>query len=200
MGIFSKRKDPFFELLEQQTAKAEEACAALCAYCADPTPENGDEVKRIEKEADVIRRKLAEELIGTFITPIDREDLYRLSGTIDDVTDYAWNTVKESRIYGIVPDDACAAMASTLLEIAKEMHTCVSTIETDMKVSDAAAVRVKKLENQLNKQFHQAVAALYEQDDIKKILKYRELYNHLNHASDMADHAADTMLTVLIKK
>lgn len=200
MGIFGKHKDPFFVQLEDQAAKAEEACAALCAYCATPTEECGDKVKNIEKEADDIRHKLCDELYATFITPIDREDLYRLSGTIDDVTDYAWNTVKESRIYGIEPDAACAEMSATLLEIAKEMHKCVSLIETDTKASDAAAVRVKKLENQLNKQFHQAVAALFEQDDIKKILKYREVYNHLNHASDMADHAADMMLTVLVKK
>lgn len=200
MGIFGKHKDPFFVQLEAQAAKAEEACIALCAYCADPSEETGNTVKTIEKAADEIRRKLCEELYHTFITPIDREDLYRLSGTIDDVTDYAWNTVKESRIYGIQPDEACAEMSATLLEIAKEMHRCVSTIETDLTASNAAAVRVKKLENHLNKQFHKAVAALYEQDDIKKILKYREVYNHLNHASDMADHAADMMLTVLVKK
>lgn len=200
MGIFKKHKDPFFVQLEEQSAKAEEACAALCAYCAEPTEENGAKVKAIEKEADTIRHKLCDELYNTFITPIDREDLYRLSGTIDDVTDYAWNTVKESHIYGIEPDAACAEMAETLLEIAREMHKCVSTIEVDIKASNAAAVRVKKLENQLNKQFHKAVAALFEQDDIKKILKYREVYNHMNHASDMADHAADMMLTILVKK
>lgn len=202
MGLFNKKKkkDPFFELLEKQCAKAAEACAMLVEYCADPSEELGSKLKKVEQEGDALRRELSQGIYNTFITPIDREDLFRLSGTIDDVTDYAWNTVKESRIYGIEPDEACEKMSKTLLEIAREMHTCVSLIETDIKGSNEAAIRAKKLENQMNKQFHKAVAALYEQDDIKKILKYREIYNHMNHASDHADQAADLMMTVLVKK
>jgi predicted phosphate transport protein (TIGR00153 family) len=198
--LLKKHKDPFFKMLEEQTAKAEEACRVLCEYCKDPQRETSDQLKDIEHEADDVRRHLAKKLFKTFITPIDREDLFRLSGDIDNITDYAWFTAKEMHIYGVTPDEACSDMAAKLLDIAREMHLCVSTVETNFQESNSAAVRVKKMRHELNRTFHKAVAALFEQDDIKAILKYRQIYGHLNRASERADHFADVLLTILVKK
>ena len=101
-----KRKESlnFYSLLIKQAQVIRDAVAALCAYCQDPTQERGDFVKVKEKEADAVRRELVEDINRTFITPIDRDDLYRLSTSIDDLADYAWTTVKELR-YGQRPAD-----------------------------------------------------------------------------------------------
>ena len=196
-----KRKESlnFYALLIQQAQVIRDAVQALCDFCQDPTQEKGDFVKVKEKEADAIRRQLVEDINRTFITPIDRDDLYRLSTSIDDLADYAWTTVKEVRIYDIQPDQHLLTMARTLLKMADGLLICTQKLEKDHAGVAAEATKVKKLENTLNVQFHQSIAELFETDDIKKILKYREIYNHMNHAADKGDFSADILLDIVVK-
>ena len=196
-----KRKESlnFYALLIQQAQVIRDAVQALCDFCQDPTQEKGDFVKVKEKEADAIRRQLVEDINCTFITPIDRDDLYRLSTSIDDLADYAWITVKEVRIYDIHPDQHLLTMAQTLLKMADGLLICTQKLEKDHAGVAAEATKVKKLENTLNVQFHQSIAELFEEEDIKKILKYREIYNHMNHAADKGDFSADILLDIVVK-
>ncbi len=196
-----KRKESlnFYALLIQQAQVIRDAVAALCAFCEDPTQEKGDFIKVKEKEADTIRRQLVEDINRTFITPIDRDDLYRLSTSIDDLADYAWTTVKEVRIYDIQPDQHLLTMAQTLLKMADGLLICTQKLEKDHAGVAAEATKVKKLENTLNVQFHQSIAELFKTDDIKKILKYREIYSHMNHAADKGDFSADILLDIVVK-
>ena len=196
-----KRKESlnFYALLIQQAQVIRDAVEALCAFCEDPTQEKGDFVKVKEKEADAIRRELVDDINRTFITPIDRDDLYRLSSSIDDLADYAWTTVKEIRIYDIQPDAHLLEMARTLLKMADGLLVCVQNLEKNHAVVSTEATKVKKLENTLNVQFHKSIAELFEADDIKKILKYREIYSHMNHAADKGDFSADILLDIVVK-
>ena len=196
-----KRKESlnFYGLLIQQAQVIRDAVEALCVFCETPTQENGDFVKVKEKEADTVRRELVDDINHTFITPIDRDDLYRLSSSIDDLADYAWTTVKEIRIYDIQPDAHLLEMARTLLKMADGLLVCVQNLEKNHAVVSTEATKVKKLENTLNVQFHKSIAELFEADDIKKILKYREIYSHMNHAADKGDFSADILLDIVVK-
>ena len=196
-----KRKESlnFYSLLIKQAEVIRDAVAALCAYCQEPTKERGDFVKVKEKEADAVRRELVEDINRTFITPIDRDDLYRLSTSIDDLADYAWTTVKELRIYEIQPDNHLITMSNTLLDMANGLLTCMENLEKNRSKVSQEATRVKKLENTLNVQYHKSIAELFESDDFKKILKYREIYSHMNHASDKGDISADILLDIIVK-
>ena len=196
-----KRKESlnFYGLLIQQAQVIRDAVEALCVFCETPTQENGDFVKVKEKEADAVRRELVEDINRTFITPIDRDDLYRLSSSIDDLADYAWTTVKEIRIYDIQPDAHLMEMARTLLKMADGLVICVQNLEKNHAAVSAEDTKVKKLENTLNVQFHKSIAELFETDDIKKILKYREIYSHMNHAADKGDFSADILLDIVVK-
>ena len=189
----------FYGLLIQQAQVIRDAVEALCVFCETPTQENGDFVKVKEKEADTVRRELVDDINRTFITPIDRDDLYRLSSSIDDLADYAWTTVKEIRIYDIQPDAHLLEMARTLLKMADGLLVCVQNLEKNHAVVSTEATKVKKLENTLNVQFHKSIAELFEADDIKKILKYREIYSHMNHAADKGDFSADILLDIVVK-
>ncbi len=189
----------FYSLLIQQMEVIRDAVEALCQYCAEPTQEKGDFVKTKEKEADAVRRELVEDINRTFITPIDRGDLFRLSSSVDDLADYAWTTVKELRIYEIEPDEHLQQMAGTLLEMANGLLVCMENLEKNQAKVYEEATRVKKLENTLNVQFHRSIAELFSSDDLKKILKYREIYSHMNHASDKGDASADILLDIIVK-
>ena len=198
--MFKRKKSlNFYGLLIQQVTVIRDAVEALCRFCQDPTQENGDFVKVKEKEADAIRRELVEDINRTFITPIDREDLFRLCSSVDDLADYAWTTVKELRIYEIPPDDHLLTMANTLLQMAEGLLVCVQNLEKDHTKVYQEATRVKKLENTLNVQFHQSMTELFAGDDFHHILKYREIYSPMNHASDKGDASADILLDIIVK-
>src|SRR4030042_4004705 len=96
---FSTNESRFFELLYRQSSKTLEGLEALWNFVENETQENANLVRNIEREADELRRILIEELDRTFITPLDREDIYALSGAVDDGVDYANTTVDEMEIY-----------------------------------------------------------------------------------------------------
>lgn len=197
--LLKKDRLSFYDLLTTQAQHALEGAKLLCEYCSDPEEALGNRIKEIEREGDHARSNLVAEIHRSFVTPIDREDLFRLSGTIDDVMDYIWYTVKDLRIYQIDPDQAIADMAQLLLQMVKYLLESVKCLEKDRACCQANAIQVKKLENQINALFHKAMNALFEQDDIKQILRYREVYAHINHASDKGDRAADILMDILVK-
>lgn len=199
--MFIKHKESldFYGILIQQAQAIRDTVNALCIFCENPTQENGDFVKAKEKEADQVHYQLVDDINHTFITPIDRDDLFRLSTSIDDLADYAWTTVKDLRIYDILPDKNLLSMVKILLQMADGLLLCVENLGKNHALVTSEANKVKKLENVLNVRYHESIAELFTSDDFKKILKYREIYSHMNHASDKGDISADILLDIIVK-
>jgi uncharacterized protein Yka (UPF0111/DUF47 family) len=161
----------------------------------------GAEVKDSTRCRPILRAAvLISEINKTFITPIDREDLFDLSSAIDDIIDYAANTtIEELGIYKLEPDDFVKEMAKIILQHATGILSAVTFLENNKDMSSDEAVKMKKLENKANELYHKALSELFDSDDIKKILKTREIYRHLNNAADKGDHAADVLLNIIVK-
>ena len=87
-NLFRPRQNRFLQLLIKQAEKTLEGMDALEAYMEHASDEHADAVRKAEKEADELRRILIDDLNRTFVTPLDREDIFALSRTIDDVMDY----------------------------------------------------------------------------------------------------------------
>jgi len=196
-----KRKESldFYSTLNLQAQAIRDTVAALCSFCDAPTPENGDFVKAKEREADQVHYQLVDAINRSFITPIDRDDLFRLSTSIDDLADYAWTTVKDLHIYDISPDKNLCSMVTILLQMAEGLLVCVKNIQNNRPLAAAEAKKVKKLENIMNVRYHESIAELFTSDDFKKILKYREIYSHMNHASDKGDMCANLIQDIVVK-
>ena len=194
-----KKTPNFYSVLTLQAQTVRDTVLALLTFCENPTQENGDFVKAKEHEADQVRYQLVDAINRTFTTPIDRDDLFRLSTAVDDLADYAWTTVKDLRIYDIPPDKNLASMVEILLQMADGILLCVTNLANNHPLVSAEAVKVKKLENRMNSRFHESIAELFTSDDIKKILKYREIYSHMNHASDKGDVCADLLQDIVVK-
>ncbi|MEN6338854.1 MAG: hypothetical protein ABFD03_01865, partial [Clostridiaceae bacterium] len=118
---------------------------------------------------------------------------------IDDLADYAWTTVKDLHIYDILPDKNLASMVSILLQMAEGLLLCVNHLRNNRAQVAAEAKKVKKLENVMNVRYHESIAELFTSDDFKKILKYREIYSHMNHASDKGDMCANLLQDIVVK-
>ena len=201
--IFKERQNIFVELIHDQASITLEAMEALKTYLATQDPEASALVAAKEKEADEARRILIDELNKTFITPFDREDIFSLSRTIDDVLDYAYSTVSELEILKVKPTHYMQKMASILRDAAYELLMAVDRLEKHPGVANDHTQRAKALENRLEDVYREALADLFSgAEDIPhviKVLKLREVYRHLSNAADRGDEAANVIANIIMK-
>jgi predicted phosphate transport protein (TIGR00153 family) len=205
MSIFSrKRTNRFIELIIKQAEYTVEAMQKLLEYVREPSAEIAQEVTSIEKKADEVRRVLIDELNRTFVTPIDREDIFALSLTIDDVLDYADTTVEEMHMLRVAPNAFMERMVSLLTDAAREIYMGVMRLEDHPNVANDHAVRAKALENRMESVYREAIADLFAMprdiDHVVEMLKLREIYRHLSNAADRGDQAANVLGDIVVKK
>jgi hypothetical protein len=196
---FSSGADRFFDLLSRQSAKTVEGLEALWAFAEKGSRETANGVRNIEREADELRRILIEELDKTFVTPIDREDLFALSRAIDDVVDYANTTVDEMEIYEVKGDEHIKEMVNILRKAARELNDAVKILKDYPKIASEHAVKAKAYENTMEKAYHVALAELFKGADTVYMLKMREIYRHLSNAADRGDEAANIISSIVMK-
>lgn len=200
---FKKRQNIFIQLLHDQAALTLDGMEALTKYFTTRDPVAADLLTRKEKEADEVRRIFIDELNRTFITPFDREDLFALSRTIDDVLDYAYSTVSEMDILQVEPTSYMQRMASLLQDAAYELLQAVDRLENHPRVSTEHAQRAKALENRVEGVYREALADLFRDvDDVKHVvnmMKLREVYRHLSNAADRGDEAANVIADIVVK-
>lgn len=205
MKLFRRKKqNRFIELLIKQAEFAVEGLQALQRYVNDPDSALAHKVNRMEKQADEVRRILIDELNQTFVTPIDREDIFALSRAIDDVLDYADSTIEEMAMLQIEPNAYIQRMVSLLHDAAYEILQGVLRLEDHPNVAVDHAVRAKALENRMETVYREALAELFATaksvDHIVNLLKTREVYRHLSNAADRGDEAANVIGDIVVKK
>jgi len=186
-------------MLSDQASKTLEGIEALGTFVQKQNQENTNRVREIEREADELRRILVEELHQTFVTPMDREDIFALSRAIDDIVDYANSTVDEMEIYEVSSDDYLREMVEILIKAAREISDAVKILETYPNVAMEHAVAAKSYENAMEKAYHTALAHLFKKTDTAYMLKMREIYRHLSNAADRSDEAANIICSIVMK-
>jgi predicted phosphate transport protein (TIGR00153 family) len=201
--LFRPKTDRFIALLIRQAEYTVRGAEALLEYLKSPSEAQAEAVRRLEKEADEVRRILIDELNRTFVTPIDREDIHALSRAIDDVLDYAYTTVDEMTILEVEPNNFLQRMASLLRDAAHEIHLGVLRLSDHPGVAEDHAVRAKALENRVEQVYREALADLFhlprDVDHVVEMLKLREIYRHLSNAADRGDEAANVLSDIVVK-
>ena len=202
--LFKKGENIFTKLIHDQAALTLQGMRALTTYMVSRDPAASALLVSKEKEADEARRILIDELNKTFITPFDREDIFALSRTIDDVLDYADSTVTEMEILKVEPTPYMQRMAYLLRDAAYELSMAVDRLENHPAVANDHAQRAKALENRVEDVYREALADLFSgAEDIKhvvKMLKLREVYRHLSNAADRGDEAANVIADIVVKR
>ena len=198
-----KRPERFIQMLINQATKTLEGMEALEEFMKKGDESYAQQVARAEEEADEIRRILIDELNRSFVTPIDREDIFRLSRAIDDIVDYGYTTIDEMVILKVHPNPYLHQMASLLKEAAKEIHLATLRLADHPNVANDHAMRAKALENQVEQIYREAVAALFsgpkDLEHVVEMLKLRELYRHLSNCADRGDEAANVIGDIILK-
>ena len=197
--LFSKGKNIFFDLMFRQSEKTLEGLEALANYMEDRSTENAKQVKKCEVEADDLRMMLIQELDKTFVTPLDREDIFNLSRAIDDVMDYANSTVYEMEIYEVFSDGHVKEMVNILISAGREINQAINLLENQPKVAAVHALKAKAYENTMEGAYRLALSHLFRGDDPIFMLKMREIYRHLSNAADRGDEAANIISSIVMK-
>ncbi|HSR30484.1 MAG TPA: DUF47 family protein [Anaerolineae bacterium] len=206
MGLkefFKPRQDKFLHSLIQQAEITLEGMNALEAYMKKRSEKNAASVRQAEKDADEVRRILIDDLNRTFVTPMDREDIFALSRAIDDVMDYAYTTVEEMEILDVEPNDFLRRIVSLLQDAAGEIHLAMLRLKDNPGVASEHASRAKALENRVETVYREAVADLFSGPDdihhVMEMLKLREIYRHLSNCADRGDAAANVIHDIVVK-
>lgn len=207
MGVFNwlKRKpDKFLSLLVEQADLTQQGLEALEEYMTHGFDGNSvNRLRKMEHEADEVRRILIDELNRSFVTPFDREDIFALSRAIDDIVDYAYSTVDEMILLAIEPNPYLQRMVSLLHEAAQEIHMGTLRLKDHPNVASEHAMRAKALENRVERVYREAIAALFQgptdNEHIMEMLKLREIYRHLSNAADRGDEAANLIGDIVVK-
>ena len=201
--FFKPRQDNFMKLLIEQADYSVKGLDALMVYATNGDTASADAVRRYEKDADEVRRILVDELNRTFVTPMDREDIFALSRAIDDILDYAYSTLDEMTVLHVTPNTYLQRMASLLRDAANEVHLAMLRLKDHPGVAVDHAQRAKALENRVESVYREAIAALFEgpadPEHIVEMLKLREIYRHLSNAADRGDEAANIISDIVVK-
>ncbi len=172
-------------------------------YVKNPNAETLVAMRQAEKDADEIRRILIDELNRTFVTPMDREDIFSLSRAIDDIIDYAHTSVDEMALFEMPPNQDILDIVKVLADAAREIHLAVLRLADHPAVAIEHAKRAKQLENRVEDLYRQALAHLFENletiEDVTRTLKLREILRHLSNCADRGDEAANLISDIVVK-
>lgn len=200
---FVRKPDRFIEYLVKQCELGGEGTEALMDYMRKPSKKNAQRVRQLEKDADEVRRILIDELNRTFVTPIDREDIYALSRAIDDILDDTWFTINEMDILEVEPNDHLQEMAKQLNQGAEEIRLAIERLERHPGVASTHAIRARTVKSDIETLYATALADLFRKpkdlSNVITMLKLREIYRHLFHAGGRIGDAADTIDDIIVK-
>ncbi|MHB1132460.1 MAG: DUF47 domain-containing protein [Chloroflexota bacterium] len=201
--ILGTKQTDFLAMLEEQAQLTFRGLQALEEFARTGDRIHADRVIELEKEEDDRRRILIEALNRTFVTPIDREDIFALSRAIDDVLDYAYTTVDEMTLLAVEPNEFVRRMVTILRDAAEELYRAAKHLKHHPRVANDHALRAKSLENRAEAVYREALSQLFSQatdvSGIIYVLKLREVYRHLSNAADRGDEAADIITDIVVK-
>ncbi len=160
-------------------------------------------IEDLEHENDTLTHKIFVELSQNFITPFDREDIHYLATALDDVADYIHACSKKIMLYKINPNDSAIQKMSELIKLGcEQVQIIVNELRNMNKSTEIsnALVRINSIENQADDVYDLGVEKLFEhENDIKLLIKKRELYQLMETATDKCEDVSNVIETILIK-
>jgi uncharacterized protein len=197
------QKHEFFDLYARASANAVEI-ARLLVQLLDRFPDDGQvliaQIKEREHQGDQLTHDVVSLLNRTFVTPFDRDDMYRLAGAIDDVCDHVDEAADNLGSWGVdrVPEKA-RAQAQVILQATTKLDEAVRRLEGFRDSSDQLE-ELRRLEDQGDELERDAVAELFRStDDAKVIIRWKDIHERLEEAVDALENAADVLEAIVVK-
>jgi predicted phosphate transport protein (TIGR00153 family) len=200
--LFAPREREFFDLFEEAGQNIVRA-AALLERMLETWPDHQElarEVVVCEQEGDRITHDIIQRLNQTFVTPIDREDIYALASALDDIVDYTEEVADFLGLYRVeAPMDQAAALARILHESCRQVAGAIPRLRTFRDLHHFT-VEVNRLENEGDRVVREALASLFERGiDPMLVIRWKDIFERLEEAIDSTEHAANILEGIVIK-
>jgi predicted phosphate transport protein (TIGR00153 family) len=199
---FLPRDEQFFDLFGQMADEIKAAAALLETMIEADPPALGtaDRIKDAEHRCDALTHDAIQRLHRTFVTPFDREDLYALATSLDTVMDAIDHAAALMRLYRIERVRGGAReLVRTVTASAERLHLALDALATKKPVHPHA-VEINRLENEADREYQQAVEALFEREqDPILIMKWKEIYDNLERITDCCEDVANVIEGVVVK-
>ena len=196
------QKREFFGLYRQASQNVVEISRLLVDLLARH-PRDGDliaRIKELEHQGDQLTHDIVLLLNRTFVTPFDRDDMYRLATALDDVCDHVDEAASNIASYGVQRiRPASVQQADVILRCARKLDEAVAHLE-GFKVQSRTLIELRELEDEGDRLARDAVAELFrsEQDPIA-LIRWKEIYERLEEAVDACENAADVLEAIVVK-
>jgi predicted phosphate transport protein (TIGR00153 family) len=205
LSILMPQEQQFFEMLDRAAANAVKATSAFkeLIHNWSATSEKFERIREIESEGDLLTHEVIDRLNRTFITPIDREDIHRLAGQIDDICDIIQAMSDRMQLYHL-----SAPMPETMVKMTDLLETSAEVTEAAVKefhnfkgtsrVHDLC-IKIKHIENEADDLLKHALAGLFQTNDVMQVIKWKEIYESVERAHDKLSEIANTIEGVIVK-
>ena len=199
------RETKFYDLFEKSAGNLVVAAGKLVdlfdAY--EDVEVKVKRIKGLEHEGDAITHEIMQSLHRTFVTPIDREDIARLANSMDDVMDFIDAAARTAFLYHITqPTERARELASIILKVTYKLNEVMPLLRrrNQFKQLLQQCVEINRLENEADDVHHAALADLFDDTrDVRTIIKWREIYEHLESATDRGEDVANVLEAVVLK-
>lgn len=204
MRIFPKEID-FFEIFDKAANNLTKATSLLVSLMEnfDNIEARAKEIYEVEQDGDMLTHDIMKKLNRTFITPIDREDIHALASSMDDILDLVWSGVDRLVVFKIKEPTKEA------VEIAKDLQQTTEVLQKTIKELKAKnyshvqehCIEINRLENRIDRIFRDALGKLFDDfnDNPLLIIKWKEIYEHFEDASDRCEDVANVLEGIVLK-
>jgi len=205
---FFAPKDTIFQPLFEKVA---ENLTAISKLLVQTISEDDSEkrqihivaIKDLEHEGDRLTYELYKNLIDTFITPFDREDIHQLAHTMDDVADYINKTAQRIELYNpkrMVP--AYGTIANMILEAAQHIEIAIKELAhvKDPEIVNKACDSIRDIESKTDRLYHATIIEIFrDEKDAVELIKNKEILEALEKTTDKTKNVSKVIKTVLVK-
>jgi uncharacterized protein Yka (UPF0111/DUF47 family) len=202
LGRLIPRDQEFFTLFDELATYLLTSARLLAELFANPAQmdKHVRAIKDVEHKADQLTHNINDRIDRSFVTPIDREDIHALSTRLDDVIDLIDGTARRAEIFHIGGVRAPAQKLTTLIvQAAEHLQRGVKGIKRTRDVN-ACAVEVKRIEEEGDAVYHDAVGALFVgTPDPLDVMKWKEIYDRLESAIDSCMSVVNSLQSISMK-
>ena len=202
-GLIPK-EEKFFKLFKDMTENIIEGAKLLKDMLDnfDNPNESQRKIKDVEHKGDSITHDIIQMLNKTFVTPLDREDIYALASKLDDILDLVDASAQRVIMYNVdsIPPEA-KSLGFIILQSCYAVDKAVAMLgkKTNEQIF-AACVEINALENEADRVSREAISRLFDEEkDPIQLIKWKEIFEILERATDKCEDAANILESVVVK-
>jgi uncharacterized protein len=202
LSLVPQRRE-FYDLYNR-AAENNVAIARLLVRLLEGFPNDRDtlarDIKDAEHEGDRLTHEVVDLLNRTFVTPFDRDDMYRLAAALDDICDHVDEAAGNILGYGVTEiRDTARQQAGVIERAATKLLEAVRKLE-GFKDSKRELIELRELEDEGDRLNRESIAALFASNEgAISIIRWKDIHEQLEEAVDACENAADVLEAILVK-